>query len=54
MMKLKKYIKNVPSQPGFTCQTKNPGHETEITLQKKIKTNYKIEFSINLMLKFKK
>jgi hypothetical protein len=34
----KKDPKNDPSQPGLTCQTQDPGHETRITTKRENKT----------------
>jgi hypothetical protein len=42
--------KDLKKRYELTCQTHNSGHKTEITHGKKIKTNYKVHFSISLML----
>jgi hypothetical protein len=47
----KKRKKNNSSQLGFTCQNCNPGHMTNITPQKAIKTNYETKSLINQILK---
>jgi len=41
---------NLKKRYELTCQIYNSGHKTEITHGKKIKTNYKVHFSISLML----
>jgi hypothetical protein len=33
----------------LTCQTRDMGHETEITTKKKTTINYEVQYSINLL-----
>jgi len=53
---LKKSIKKRPrkknnfSRYELICQTRNQSHVTDITLKKKIKINYEVQFSTNLLL----
>ena len=52
MIKLKKIIEKLPYSARLANKIHDSGHKTKITPYKTIKTNYKIQYSINPMFEY--